>query len=217
MKARVATVLSLTGVLVAGSAAALVNTQVLRSAAPASNTIVQLVDEASTTSGASTSADVSTSASVTTVTTAPAASLKAFKVGDSGTVILDTAGDVLRIESAKAADGWTVIALDQVDGLNVLVSFQKGDDVVDFRSNLLFGKVTPSVSIRSSTTQGTATSSSGATENSTNTSTGNSTSNSTQTTVDDDDHSTATTSDDDDDSGKGGGGGSDDDSSSDDD
>ncbi len=217
MKARVATVLSLTGVLVAGSAAALVNTQVLRSAAPASNTVVQLVDEASSSSsssGATTSADVSTSASVTTVAAAPAATLKAFRVGESGTVVLDTAGDVLRIESAKAADGWLVIALDQVDGLNALVTFQKGDDIVDFRANLLFGKITPSVGIRSSTTQGTATASSGATSNSTNTSTANSTGNSTQTTVDED-NSTATTSDDD--SGNSGGGGSDDDDSSSDD
>ncbi len=213
MKARVATVLSLTGVLVAGSAAALVNTQVLRGTTPASNAVVQLVDESSSPSDdveVTTTSAATTTASVTTTATAPAATLKAFKVGESGTVVLDTAGDVLRIESAKPGDGWTVTALDQIDGLNVLVTFQKGDDIVDFRANLLFGTITPSVSVRTSSTQGTtATSTNGS--GTTNTSTGNST----QTTVDDsDDDSTNTT----DDSGKGkGGGGSGDDSSSDDD
>lgn len=209
MKARVATVLSLTGVLVAGSAAALVNTQVLRSAAPASNTVVQLVDEVSSSSsdGVSTSAEVITSASVTTVA-APAASLKAFKVGSSGTVVLDTAGDVLRIDSTTPADGWEVVALDQVDALNVLITFQQGDALVDFRANLLFDSITPSVAVRSATTQGTANTTSGS--GTTNTSTHNSTG----TSIDDDDDSPNTT---DDDSGKGGGGHDDDDSSSDDD
>ena len=105
VKARVATMLSLTGVLVAGSAAALVNTQVLRSTAPAGNTVSQLVEV---------SEDASTSSSVQVVTTpAPAPSssatssstptddVKVYEVQNTGRVSLDTSKDVLRIVAVE--------------------------------------------------------------------------------------------------------------------
>lgn len=210
MKARVATVLSLTGVLVAGSAAALVNTQVLRNSAPVSNTVAGLVqDSSSTTSG---TAAEPTEPSATTIEVAVPSTaeseLSAFQVGSSGLVTLDKAGDVLRIDSSKAAAGWTVVGLQQVDTLNVKVLFQQGDNVVEFRANLLFDEITPSVSAYLAS-QGPDTSTSVATGGTTNTSTAGTT----RTTVDHNSNAPTTS----DDSGKGRGGHGGDDDPSDDD
>jgi hypothetical protein len=211
MKARVATMLSLTGVLVAGSAAALVNTQVLRSAAPASNTVQVLGADSPSTSP--TTVEPSTEPSDTTiVVTAPSAptpdaELHAYQAQNSGIVTLDTAGDVLRIDSVVPAEGWEVMTVRQVDSLNVLVAFHRGSAVVEFRANLLFDTITPSVSTYLETTGSD-------TSTPTSTSTGGSnttTPGTTRTTVDDSDdddssHSPTTS----DDSGKGRGGGGDD-------
>jgi hypothetical protein len=226
MKARVATVLSLTGVFVAGSAAALVNTQVLRNSAPVGNSIVRLVDDSgsSSSSPSSSSADPSSSVvssvvpsspSLTTAATAEPAELAAFQVDTSGLVTLDTAGEVLRIDSAVPAAGWQVTVLQQVDALNVKVSFQKGETVVEFRANLMFDKVTPSVSTYQAT-QGAGTSTSVTTTTTSSTGGGHSTSTTgtTRTTVDN--GSKAPTTSDDRGGGRGGRGGDDDHSSGDD-
>lgn len=211
MKARVATVLSLTGVLVAGSAAALVNTQVLRNAERSdSNSIVVPDDSSGSTSGSS--ADSTESPTTTVQVSSPttqAAQLTAYQVGSSGLVTLDTAGDVLRIESASPSTGWKVIGIQQVDSLNVKVLFQQNDTVVEFNANLLFGKVTPSVTTYpASQAPGTSNS----VDNSTPSggSTGNTSSAGTTRTTVDDDSNAPTTSDD---SGKGRGGRGGDDSS----
>jgi hypothetical protein len=207
MKARVATMLSLTGVLVAGSAAALVNTQVLRSAAPASNTVQVLGKGASSTSSAAAEPTEPSATTIEVTTSATTkAELTAYQVESSGIVTLDQVGDVLRIESATPADGWQVTALRQVDALNVLVTFQQNDTVVEFRANLLYGKVSPSVTTYpASTGPGTST----ATDPSTGGS-NTSTPGTTRTTVDDDDDDDSKAPTTSDDSGKGRGGGGDD-------
>ena len=77
MKTRIATVLSVAGELTAGSAAALVNTQVLDS-----------------------SKHHSASPALIVPVVAPAASLQsAFQVGEAGLVTVDTPGDVLAMVS----------------------------------------------------------------------------------------------------------------------
>ncbi len=207
MKARVATVLSLTGVLVAGSAAALVNTQVLRSAAPSGNTVVRLVDDSSSTASSEAGTDPSVTTIQTVVPSTQKSELAAYQVGTSGLVTVDSAGDVLRVDSAKPADGWQLIGIEQPDSLNVKVLFQQGDTVVEFRANLLFDKITPSVSSYLAS-QGPGTSNTTGSSGTTNTSTGGST----RTTVDDDDDddSKAPTTSDDSGKGRGGRGGGDD-------
>jgi hypothetical protein len=129
-------------------------------------------------------------------------------------VTLDSVGDVLRIESAKAAAGWKVTSLRQVDALNVLITFQQGDNVLEFRANLLYDKITPTVSAYLAS-QGSGSSSSVATTTDSSSGSNTSTVGTTRTTVDDNDSKSPTTSDD---SGKGRGGrGGDDDHPSDDD
>ena len=209
MKARVATILSLTGVLVAGSAAALVNTQVLNSSSPASSANSAQIEEVSTSSAStiasssSSPSTIATSSSSETTQVSTSGTQAAYQIGGAGLVTLDTAGDTLRIVSVVPAAGWTVIETEQKDALNIEVKFQGADMIVEFKANLLFGIISTSVESESIT------------GNSTSNSTGNSTGNS----VDDDDTSNSTHNstsnsvddDDDDDSGKGRGGGDHDD------
>lgn len=206
MKARVATILSLTGVLVAGSAAALVNTQVLNSSSPASSTKSAEIEEVSTSSASSLPTESSSATSITVATSAETTAVSAtgtqaaYQIGDAGLVTLDTAGGTLRIVAVVPTTGWMVIETEQKDALNIEVKFQTGDTIVEFKANLMFGII--STAVESSSASGTSTS------------TGNSTGNS----VDDDDtsssthNSTSNSVDDDDDSGsgKGKGGGGDD-------
>jgi hypothetical protein len=212
MKARVATVLSLTGVLVAGSAAALVNTQVLRNAERSDSNSV-LVADPSSSSGADSSVGPTESPTTTVqvaVSTTHLAELTAYQVGSSGLVTLDQAGDVLRIESATPSTGWKVTGIQQVDSLNVKVLFQQNDTVVEFRANLLFDTVTPSVSTYPASQSPSTSNSVDTTTGSSGTTGNTSTTGTTRTTVDDNHSNAPTTSDD---SGKGRGGRGGDDSS----
>ena len=216
MKARVATVLSLTGVLVAGSAAALVNTQVLRNAERSDSSSIVVLDASSaSTSGSSAESTESSSTTIqVTVPNSQAAQLTAYQVDTAGLVTLDQAGDVLRLESATPSTGWKVVGIQQIDSLNVKVLFQQDDTVVEFNANLLFGTVTPSV-VTYPASQAPSTSNSVDNTTPSGGSTGNtSTTGTTRTTVDDDSNAPTTS----DDSGKGRGGrGGDDDHPSDDD
>ena len=212
MKARVATILSLTGVLVAGSAAALVNTQVLNSSSPASSTKSAQIEEASTSSASSTPTSASSPVTVSvpnsseTTQVSATGTQAAYQIGEAGLVTLDTAGDTLRIVSVVPAAGWMVIETEQKDALNIEVKFQTADTIVEFKANLLFGII--STAVESYSASGTSTgnsidddSPSNSTGNSTGNSTSNTTGNSTDNSVDDDD--------DDSGSGKGSGGGDD--------
>jgi hypothetical protein len=76
---------------------------------------------------------------------APAATQAAYAIGDSGTVTLDTVGDVLTIVGVSPADGWIVTKSEAQDATNVEVKFQSGTVEVEFHANLLFGVVTTSV------------------------------------------------------------------------
>ena len=114
MKARIATVLSLSGVLVAGSAAALVNNQVLQSAQPGSAsgsnvTLVLGTPVPARTEPAPTSSSAAPSSSV------PLSQPVMYQVGDAGVVTLDTAGDVLAVVAATPSAGWTVLVAESID------------------------------------------------------------------------------------------------------
>ena len=68
-----------------------------------------------------------------------------YAIGDSGTVTLDTVGDVLTIVGVTPANGWAVTESEAHDATNVEVKFQSGTIEVEFHANLLFGVVTTSV------------------------------------------------------------------------
>lgn len=146
MKARLTAVLSLTGVLAAGTAAALVNTQVLQSAGSSDDNVL-------VTTGSTVPDTTATSPDPTVLTvdtTVPAATQAAYQIGDAGVVVLDTAGDVLTVVSATPSAGWLVAEIEHKDPLNVEVKFQAGTITVEFSANLLFGVVSTSVESKDS-------------------------------------------------------------------
>lgn len=147
MKARIATVLSLSGVLVAGSAAALVNNQVLQSAQPGSAsgsnvTLVLGTPVPARTEPAPSSSSAAPSSSV------PLSQPVMYQVGDAGVVTLDTTGDVLAVVAATPSAGWTVLVAESIDAYNVSVQLLAGATLVEFRANLSMGVVVTSVESR---------------------------------------------------------------------
>ncbi len=159
MKIRLATLLSLAGVLVAGSAAALVNTQVLNGSSNGTADNVTLADTSpSDVVGSTTSISTVTTAVSSTVppdttaapvTAAPVGTQAVYQIGDAGLVTLDTAGDQLTIVSAVPNAGWTVAEAKSEDSLNVEVKFRSATVEVEFHANLLFGVVGTSVETKS--------------------------------------------------------------------
>ncbi len=164
MKTRLATLLSIGGVLVAGSAAALVNTQVLQTSANNNSGAVSAVTESLVTPNSlpadgaltvetnvppDTVASVAPPVSVATVVPAttgtPIQTQGLYQIGDAGLVTIDTAGDVLTIVSAAPNAGWALVKAENEGPLNIKVSLQSGTTLVDFRADLLFGVVTTSV------------------------------------------------------------------------
>ncbi len=173
MKTRIAAALSLSGVLVAGSAAALVNTQVLTgddssgsgvsvASVPTSlDTTVPSVP-ASDPSAPTTSLPGDTSTTVPSslpdssvpVTTGPATSTPAstqaiYNVGDAGTITLDTVGDVLTVVAATPKSGWSLYKIERKSPLKVEVKFRSGTVEVEFEASLLFGVIGTEVESRS--------------------------------------------------------------------
>ncbi len=174
-KIRVTTLLSLTGVLVAGSAAALVNTQVLGNPTPRPETmseitaVLTLPPTTIATSVSDTTLPSPVPPTSETISSVPSAS-SVFDVEGVGTVTLDSSGDVLHIVSADTSPGWTVTAMNQVDPSQVKVTLQSLDRTIEFSANLAGGEVTTSVEQSSNVLPS---------DNSTPISTSNSTSNST--------------------------------------
>jgi hypothetical protein len=148
MKARLTTVLSLGGVLFAGSAAALVNTEVLRSSGSA-NGFGSEISVAVASPATSTTVPAATSqlpeSTLPPASVAPVATQAMYQIGDAGLVTLDTAGGVLTVVSAVPSAGWTVVSVETADAANIEVKLQAGVTVVEFRANLLFGVVGTSV------------------------------------------------------------------------
>lgn len=172
MKTKLAAALSVSGVLVAGSAAALVNTQVLQNsnADSSSATAALTVPTSTVADGAltpSTTITVPTStaagAVVSTTTLVPsstapastggsadgAASTQAvYRIGDAGTVTLDTAGDRLTVVATAPSAGWQVGKVEQRSPLDIEIHFRSATVELEFKANLLFGVVSTSVESR---------------------------------------------------------------------
>jgi hypothetical protein len=172
MKTKIVTVISLAGVLVAGSAAALVNTQVLGGSSSPSADVVDAAPLPPETTPVLVEAPAGTTpmapAAAVVESAQPAARVATqavYAIGEAGTVTLDTAGDVLTIVSVTPADGWVVTKSEAQDAINVEVRFQAGSVEVEFHANLLFGVVTTSVDSHDSTQ--TATDNSGSNSGST--------------------------------------------------
>ncbi len=148
--------ISIAGVLVAGSAAALVNAQVLTGNA---STSAFSVDQTSPTSSTPNTAEAGTQDPKVTTTVATTTAPKAaaipqvaasstqavYAIGDAGSVTLDTSGDVLTIVNVTPVAGWTVTKSEADDASTVEIGFQSGSTEVEFHANLLFGVVTTSV------------------------------------------------------------------------
>lgn len=153
MKTKIAMAISIAGVLVAGSAAALVNTQVLGGNASASPALAEggqqtlPVDTTPiTVSVVSTPATLPVDATPTVRAASAAVATQAvYAAADAGMVTLDTTGDMLTIVDVVPADGWTVTKSENEDTKNVEVKFQNGAVEVEFHANMQFGIVSPSV------------------------------------------------------------------------
>jgi hypothetical protein len=157
MKSRLTAVLSVTGVLVAGSTAALVNTQVLRhtgesaaggdtsGAQPAEGGAVNtIVLDASV---GSTVPSESTLPAGTGAVAAAAVTATAYRVGASGTVVLDSAGGVLTIVSVTPGAGWAHTDTSQANPEHARIVFETSTTRVTFDANLLYGVVGTSVTV----------------------------------------------------------------------
>jgi hypothetical protein len=151
MKTRIVTAISFAGVLIAGTAAALVNTQVLGGSSSPSPLVVDAASPVATTPAI---AAVPTAAPTTSPATpgvdvpavqAPVVTQAVYAIGESGTVTLDTANGMLTIVDAVPTAGWQVTKSESNDALNAEVMFQSGTTEIEFHANLLFGVVTTSV------------------------------------------------------------------------
>lgn len=142
MKTKVALVLSLSGVLAAGTAAALVNTRVLNGGSTSG--VSAAAPKVLETPGAATTAPTPTTAVPGTVG-AVLPTQATYSIGQSGTVTLDTAGDALTVAAVAPASGWIVTQSGSDDASNAAVTFQSGTIEVEFHANLVFGVVRTSV------------------------------------------------------------------------
>jgi hypothetical protein len=148
MKARIATLLSVAGVLVAGSAAALVNTQVL--AGGGSDATGQVDALAATTSAAPATTPTTPVSVVAAGAGSPANPTQvAYVVGEAGVVTLDAAAGVLTVVSVQPSPGWRVagIGTSGVGGQDVVLS--NGAVEVTFSALVVDGEVVTAVSSRS--------------------------------------------------------------------
>jgi hypothetical protein len=160
MKGKLATVGALAGVLVAGSAAALVNAQVLRRPSPsieafapavddgvdATDQPVDAADEPTTEpAGATASTDEPTDITGAPTNTAAVATQAIYEIEDAGEVTLDAAGDRLTVISSEPNVGWAVGKITQDSPQALYLEFVSPTERVSFRATLVYGVVSTSV------------------------------------------------------------------------
>ncbi|HEY5874154.1 MAG TPA: hypothetical protein VIT64_02590, partial [Ilumatobacteraceae bacterium] len=148
MITRTATLFSLAGVLVAGSAAALVNSQVLQDSSDPTSDPSSILLATSTTQPQATSTVTAVSVAPSTATTvagAPASTLSVFSVGDAGVVSTDSAGGVLVLASAVPNPGWAIASSGTNGFGGVGVTFRSAEVEVVFNAVLVDGQVVTSV------------------------------------------------------------------------
>ncbi len=177
MKTRIATALSVVGVLGAGSAAALVNTQILDGApaessasaaalAPASSVDITIPgttpDETTpSTQPETTEADTTTMAPTTTEPTVPAKNRRAqpaapsgflttYNVGDAGVVTLDVVDGRLVLVNAAPKSGWSISSEDEDSSDDEIdVEFLSSTVRVEFSATFVDGQIVPKVTSKS--------------------------------------------------------------------
>ena len=174
MNVRTATLLSIAGVLAAGTAAVAVNTQVLSGSAipgelaapltlPVATQVYAVpggtagVMEAPT--GGNTVLVAENSGSIAPQVTGgtvefptlepPATTVMSFQIGDAGVATVDTVGGLLRIVEVSPASGWTVAAADGSGTVRVDVELVSTTTKVKFGAFLSGGDVITSVSSES--------------------------------------------------------------------
>jgi hypothetical protein len=146
MKTKVALAISLAGVLAAGTAAALVNTRVLNGGSTSALSPGAAVAQQTSATGVAAPNVATPDVSLPPASVPGSPTQATYAVASSGTVTLDTAGDVLTVAAAAPAPGWTVTQSESDDsGTNAEVKFQNGSVEVDFHGNLLYGVVRTSV------------------------------------------------------------------------
>lgn len=160
MRTKLALALSTLGVLGAGSAAALVNTDILdggqatsgASAAilPPPVTVELTVPTPTPTTTAPTgTTPVTVMAPATTPavpTSGPTGMLTTFNVGAAGTVTVDVINGALVFVGAEPAAGWTVTDTDHArDDNEVEVEFRSADTRVEFTAHFRGGSIVPEV------------------------------------------------------------------------
>ena len=168
MKTKIATALSLIGVLSAGSAAALVNTQILDSGPTKSGQSAAVPEQVASTTipvGAAPSSTATSTLPTTTAPTmivvtkpstvaspAPTGFLTTYNVGDAGSVTLDVIDGMLTIVSSAPNAGWQVSKSEQNDDESrVAVDFQSATVRVEFEATFVDGTIPPNT-IAGSTT-----------------------------------------------------------------
>ena len=143
MKVGIATTLSIVGVLAAGAAAFVVNTNVLGSTnAPATTSVTDsgILSPKSTTIPGSVNA-----LSTSVVEQNPSSTTSTFAVGNSGTVVIDTSSGSVVVTSIAPAAGWTSEPA-QVDANgSVKVHFIQGTNRIEFTIQMVNGEVQTSV------------------------------------------------------------------------
>lgn len=145
MNAKIATVLSLVGVLVAGSAAALVNTSVFDGASDSAVGSPSAVDPPNV------------AATLATVPGTATEGLVSFEVGTAGVVTLDNSGP-LSFVSAEAAPGWTASAPITGDDGSIELSFTSTAGDVTFNGSVIGGQVVARVATSAASLPSTSTS-----------------------------------------------------------
>lgn len=149
MKLRITTLISLVGVLGAGSAAALVNTQVLQNSESNSKGNISVASQSnSEASGTTASGDQGTkiNAEVTKINSSVLTSTQAmYQIGEAGVITLDTAGNVLAIVSATPNSGWTVVKSESNGASIIEVKLQSADTLIEFTATLQNGAITTTV------------------------------------------------------------------------
>ncbi len=143
MKTRIATAISVIGVLSAGTAAAMVNTQIFESQPTVSD------ESSAMLAPPPTKVDLSFDAESTSTTVADllgTGSLTEYVVGDAGIVTVDVIEGELRIVSAVASEGWTITEQEEkLDEDRVEVSFTSGSLRVEFDADYVDGEIVPDI------------------------------------------------------------------------
>jgi hypothetical protein len=163
MKTKIATALSLVGVLGAGSAAALVNTQILDSGPSGADTtsilapssVALTVPTVPTTTQATTTAAPTTSQPTTVATTVvtvpmtaptPSGFLTSYNLAPAGVVTVDVINGVVTIVSNTPSPGWTVVSAENNAAENLVeVKFSDGTTLVEFKVAFVSGALVPTV------------------------------------------------------------------------